>query len=226
MMHWFNFAHHKCLDFLFPPRVDERALRDISNDDFLALVVPQIVPETRPGAVMLLPYSDSRVRTAIHEAKYRGNKRAFELLALALAEYLRDADDVGYRKSHTYIVPVPLGKERRKERGYNQVEEIVRCTLRILSAEGEHAFVLEPNLLIRTHETISQVSLPREKREENMRGAFTASLKLRSASTAEISQHTYVVIDDVITTGATLQSAIDALKEAGAEHIIPLALAH
>ncbi|MCX6786945.1 MAG: phosphoribosyltransferase family protein [Candidatus Kaiserbacteria bacterium] len=217
LMHW--------LDFLFPPRVDERALRDISNDDFLSLVAPQLVSETRPGTVMLLPFSDTRVRTAIHEAKYRGNKRAFELLSLALAEYLHDFDDenYGFRKS-VYIVPVPLGTARRKERGYNQIEEVARCALRSLEPQ-ENLFILD-NLLERARETISQVSLPREKREENMRGAFTASLKLRSTSMAEISKCTFIVVDDVITTGATLQAAVDALKKVGVEHIIPLALAH
>jgi|GEM_PF-371917 len=228
LMHWFDFTHHKWFDFLFPPRVDERALRDISNDDFLALIAPQLVPETRPSTVMLLPFSDMRVRNAIHEAKYRGNKRAFELLALALAEYLRDADDFGVtrfnlksessRLNLVTIVPVPLGIARRKERGYNQVEEIIRNALRILGEEW-NSFVLEPDLLVRTRETISQVSLPRNKREENMRGAFG------TAHSADLAC-TYIVIDDVITTGATLQAAIDALKEAGAQHIIPLALAH
>ncbi|MFA5745122.1 MAG: hypothetical protein WC887_02820 [Candidatus Paceibacterota bacterium] len=207
MMHW--------LDFLFPPRVDEKALRSVSDNDFLALVTPQLVSETRPNTIMLLPFSNMCVRTAIHEAKYQGNKRAFELLSLALAEYLRDADDLDRT---VCIVPIPLGTTRRKERGYNQVEEIVRNTLRIIGKEL-NGFVLEPDLLSRTHETLSQVSLQRNKREENMRGAFSAT---HSANPA----YTYMVIDDVITTGATLQAAIDALKEAGATHIIPLALAH
>jgi ComF family protein len=213
MMHW--------LDFLFPPRVDEKALRSVSDNDFLALVAPQLVPETRPNTVTLLPFNDMHVRTTIHEAKYQGNRRAFELLALALAEYLRDADDYNYgftKPMQSIIVPVPLGAARRKERGYNQIEEIVRYALRNFSEE-ECPFILEPNLLVRTRETTSQVSLPRHKREENMRGAFGAA---HSANPA----HTYIVIDDVVTTGATLQATIDALKEAGATHIIPLALAH
>ena len=82
------------LDFIFPPRADEIVLRNISDDDFLTLVAPRLVPETRPGTVALLPFHDPRVRAAIHEAKYHGSERAFGLLALALAEYLRDADDL------------------------------------------------------------------------------------------------------------------------------------
>jgi ComF family protein len=206
-------------DFLFPPRVDEIALRSISDDDFLALIKPRIVPETRPGTVAILSFGDATVRAAIHEAKYHGNERAFRILGSALADYLRDADDVGRGTSHTCLVPVPLGKERLKERGFNQVEEIAKYAVQELGIK------IETGLLIRTRETISQISLAREKREENMRGAFACPAKLVERSGADPTC-TYIIIDDVITTGATLQSAVDALADAGAENIIPLALAH
>lgn len=198
------------LDILFPPRVDEIALQNVSTNDFLALVTPRLTPETRPGTVVLLPFNYPSVRAAIHEAKYHGSERAFKLLALALAEYLRDADD-GFTKP--VIVPVPLGKERRKERGFNQVEEVANRAAKQLGG------AVDATLLIRVRETTSQISLPRRAREENMRGAFKATRRADAS-------HTYIVIDDVLTTGATLQAAIDALKKAGAEHIIPLALAH
>jgi len=206
------------LDFLFPPRVDEHTLRDVSPDDFIALVAPRLAPDTRPGTVVLLSFNNPLVRSAIHEAKYRGNERAFKFLALALAEYLRDFDDENYglRKS-IIVVPIPLGKERQKERGFNQVEEIAKRTVRELKIE------MQTDLIIRTRETTSQVSLARHKREENMRGAFRVA---QDAARTINPAYTYMVIDDVLTTGATLQAAIDALKEAGAEHIIPLALAH
>ncbi|MFH1178649.1 MAG: phosphoribosyltransferase family protein [bacterium] len=209
MMRW--------LDFLFPPRVDEIVLRSVSTDDFLTLVAPRLAPITRPGTVVLLPFHDVLVRSAIHEAKYRGSERAFTLLALTLTEYLRDCDDVGFRKPNMYLIPVPLGKERRKERGFNQIEEVVRRAIRILGEEERIKIVTD--ILVRTRETSTQVSLARHKREENMRGAFVAA---RSADPSS----TYIIIDDVTTTGATLQATIDALKESGAEHIIPLALAH
>lgn len=197
-------------DFLFPPRVDEFALRDVSNDDFLALIAVHLVQETRPETIALLPFGDARVRAAIHEAKYRGNERAFDLLAEAVAEYLRDADE---RFRTPVIVPIPLGRERRKERGFNQTEEAANRAAKLLG------YAVDAALLERVRETASQVSLPRRARQENMRGAFQATRRADPA-------RTYLLMDDVVTTGATLQAAADALKEAGAEHIIPLALAH
>lgn len=198
------------LDFLFPPRVDEIAIRDVPVDAFLAFMILRLVQETRPEAVALLPFNEPCVRSAIHEAKYRGSGHAFELLGSALIEYLRDADD-GFRKP--IIVPVPLGVARREERGFNQVEEVAR------RAAQELKIRIDTGLLIRTRETASQVSLPRHERKQNMRGAFGVAHSVDPS-------HTYIVIDDVITTGATLQAAVDALRAAGAQDIIPLALAH
>lgn len=205
-------------DILFPPREDEKILRTVSDDEFLSLVAPRLVGTTRPGTVALLPFQHSSVRSAIHEAKYHGNQRAFRLLALALADYLRDTDDVGRTTSYIAIVPVPLGEKRRKERGFNQAEEVVR---KALCDIDKNVFELAPRVLERTRETVSQISLPRREREKNMRGAFGATHPLDPS-------RTYIIIDDVLTTGATLQAAIDALIAAGVEsdHIIPIALAH
>src|SRR3989344_3656744 len=206
------------LDLLFPPRPDVLILRGISNDGFCACIAPRLVRYTSPGTVALLPFNTPAVRAAIHEAKYHGNKHAFILLAEVLAEYLRDADDVGRTMSSIRLVPVPLGEQRRKERGFNQIEEIVHHATQLFAD-----MKIDTTLLERTRETTSQISLPRKKREENMRGAFACL----PAGRARIDpSYTYIVIDDVLTTGATLQAAIDALTAAGAIHIIPLALAH
>ncbi|MDB5244427.1 MAG: putative phosphoribosyltransferase [Parcubacteria group bacterium] len=202
------------LDFLFPPRDDEKILRDISVETFLSLITPQLEPKTRPATVILLPFHDTRVRSAIHEAKYHGSSHAFTLLGASLVEYLREADDLArVTSSRIRLVPVPLGDERRSKRGFNQVEEMATIAARELGV------AVDTQLLRRSRETTSQVSLAREKRKANMRGAFTA---LRPADPSL----TYVLIDDVITTGATLQAATRALQEAGAIHIIPIALAH
>lgn len=200
----------RLLDLLFPPRSDESIARDVAADEFLAHLSPQLVGSTIPATVALLPFSHPHVRAVIHEAKYHGSAHAYALLSLALTEYLRDADDKGRAP---ILVPVPLGKARRKERGFNQVEELIRHAQK--SCGGD----MDASLLIRVRETVSQVSLPKAEREANMRGAF--------GSTRPADPHrTYIVIDDVVTTGATLQAAIDALTAAGASHVIPIALAH
>jgi ComF family protein len=203
------------LDFLFPPRSDELVLRELSADAFLAKMNPVLVGGTHPETIALFSFGHTGVRAAIHEAKYHGSERAFELLGSALAEYLREGEDT--RLSAARVVPVPLSGAREKERGFNQVHEVVLRALRSLGAAAE--LEVDAALLERTRDTASQVSLPRRAREENMRGAF------RAAHAAD-PRYTYIVIDDVITTGATLQAAVDALKDAGAEYIITLALAH
>lgn len=209
------------LDILFPPREDERRLRGESADAFCARISPRLVEAGPVRAAALLPLSDPVVRAAIHEAKYRGAEKAFALLAAALAdalpEYLAEAE---YGRGRAVLMPVPLGHARRLERGYNQVEEVVR---RALARLGHPAVPLsfDASFLARTRETPSQVSRTGSERRENMRGAF-------AAAHAADGSNLYVIIDDVVTTGATLGACAEALALAGAaqERILPIALAH
>jgi len=198
------------LDFLFPPRVDERVLRGVSVEAFLAHISPRLVDETRPETVALLPFAAPPVRAALHEAKYHGSEHAFTLLGSVLAEYLLDT---GEHVRTPLIIPVPLSTLRKKERGYNQVEEVAKRAGRVAGMP------LMSALLIRTRDTASQVSLPRHERVRNMRGAFRAPSPLDPLPT-------YILVDDVLTTGATLQAAVDALEKAGARQVVPIALAH
>jgi ComF family protein len=197
-------------DFLFPPREDELVVRTLTPDSLLAHLSPQLVPLTRPETTALLPFSNPLVRAALHEAKYHGSARAFDALAAVLHEYLKDIDLFG---ATPIIVPIPLGKQRRESRGFNQVTEVLTRALPGTSCE------LSEGLLVRVHETASQISLPRAARAENMRGAFAVEKTIDP-------DRTYIVVDDVTTTGATLQAALDAVSKAGARHVIALALAH
>ena len=201
----------KLFALIFPTRGDEAVARDISEEEFLALLDPTLIPKTNPATVALLPYTDRRVRSVLHEAKYHGTPKAFTLLGAALVEYIESNDDFDHP---TFcIIPIPLGSKRLRERGYNQAEEIAKYASKKLTLP------IETKLLVRTRETISQVSLPRFARARNMRGAFGATRRADPA-------YTYIVLDDVTTTGATLQGALSALASAGATNLIPIALAH
>ena len=197
-------------DVLFPPREDERVLRGVSRDTLATLVEPRLIPGTEPPITALLPFTDERVRAAVHEAKYHGNRTAFDLLGGVLGEYLLELEsEEGFDEA--VLVPIPLSRERRSARGYNQAEEIARSALR--------AGVEIRDVLTRTRDTVSQTSLARWERRENLRNAFVATPSVDPS-------YTYLLIDDVTTTGATLEAAAVALRVAGAARILPIALAH
>jgi ComF family protein len=196
------------LDLLFPPRDDELITREVSEEELLALLKPRQMQKTDPETVALLPFSDDRVRSVLHEAKYHGNEKAFALLASVLTAYVRPKD-----LEQAVLIPVPLGRKRLRTRGFNQVEEVLKV------ASKELGIPVDANALFRTKETVSQVSLPRFARASNMQGAFGVAHPLDPS-------HTYILVDDVVTTGATLQSALQALRSAGARNLLSIALAH
>lgn len=160
----------------------------------------------------VLPYREPLVHAAVVEAKFYHNAHATRMLGVVLQEELMMLHEE-HVLAHLVLIPLPLSKERRRSRGYNQVEEIAKHAVRDLSA-----ITLAPNILKRVRNTLAQTRLSGRERRENMRGAFRAQ-DVDSACT-------YIVLDDVVTTGATLDDAVRALKTAGALDVIPLALAH
>jgi len=109
------------------------------------------------------------------------------------------------------ICPVPLAFERQAERGFNQAGEIAR---RVAAASGRP---LRSGILLRTRHTTAQMDLALAERRRNVRGAFVARGDLAGAQ--------IVVIDDVMTTGATLDEVAAALKRAGAARVTNLVVA-
>jgi len=103
------------------------------------------------------------------------------------------------------IVPMPLHPKRLAERGFNQALEIARGVARHLGRP------IEPRGVLRVKDTPPQTELPYEERAKNVRGAFLCTLDLSGASVA--------VVDDVMTTGATLNELARALKRAGATRV-------
>jgi ComF family protein len=147
------------------------------------------------------------VRQALHALKYRGDMGLAEALVPDLALFVS-----GLKWSSELLVPVPLGKERLMERGYNQAG-LISWPLS-LALDLRHA----PGALRRTRETPSQVGLSRAARRLNVRGAFEASSSL-------VRGRSVLLLDDVATTGATLSSCADALFAAEARDVLALTVA-
>ena len=147
------------------------------------------------------------IRNALHALKYRRNMALGEALAKHLAGFV---GTLGWPVN--VVVPVPLGKGRKKERGYNQVGLVAMP----LAAVNHWSY--SPRALVRTRETRSQVGLTIAQRKENVLGAFLGDDTLVSGTNV-------LLMDDVATTGATLSAGAVALMNAGARSVYALTLA-
>jgi ComF family protein len=110
------------------------------------------------------------------------------------------------------LVPVPLGRQRQKGRGYNQAQ------LLALALRERLGIPVEAGKLRRVHDTPSQVGLMPGERHENVRDAFRAESGPWAGRTA-------ILIDDLYTTGATLGACAAALLQAGAQQVYALTVA-
>jgi ComF family protein len=154
----------------------------------------------RPGHVSrsrAIGAYDGTLRAAIHALKYEGRQRLAEPLASLMA---RSAADI--LEGADLVVPVPLHRSRQRSRGFNQAEELARH----LGLPVDHA-------LRRVRKTPSQTDLPAARRHANVRHAFAIVRR------AEVRGTVVVLVDDVSTTGATLDACARVLLESGAREV-------
>ncbi len=192
------------LDYLVLPRKTDQIVRTLTLDELYSLVL-------HSEDQGLLPYQDERVRALVWELKYYANKHAAALAALVLHETLITiaSEELG----KPLLIPVPMHKARRRARGHNQTEVLCEA---LLAHVGEF-FVYAPDVLVRHMHTEQQQGLQKDRRLKNVAGSMH--------SKPQVQGRTCVVVDDVTTTGATFAEATRALKEAGAQRVICVALA-
>lgn len=148
---------------------------------------------------------DGPLREAIHALKFGGKRRLGRELGRRMARAL-----IGQRLGLDGLIALPLHAARQRERGYNQSVEIAQGLAEGLGIPVEQGWVK------RTKNTRQQVHLSAEERRKNMRSAFV----WRGVPTGE----KWGLVDDVLTTGATLSACMDALPT-GACQLVPIALA-
>ncbi len=146
------------------------------------------------------------IRECVHDLKYRNNQSLGEFFSSRMVEMIRNE---GWQAD--LVVPVPLSPDREIERGYNQSALLARPVALKLG------WRYQPLCLTRTRNTKSQVSLSVEERKLNVAGAFSAVPEL-------VAGQRILLIDDVTTTGSTLEESTRALKQAGARAVYCLTL--
>jgi ComF family protein len=144
------------------------------------------------------------LRSIVHALKYEGRRS----LARPLALLMRDRGAV-VLDGAAAVVPVPLHPSRRRHRGFNQADDLAR-----------HLGLPVVDALRRLRATAPQAELPAARRHANVRDAFAARRRAASLRTSVV-----VLIDDVSTTGATLNACAHALKEAGVREVRALTAA-
>lgn len=152
------------------------------------------------------------VRDLVHLLKYEHVLSSAQLLAELLAEALQPL--LPLMAADTVVIPVPLHVERRRERGFNQSEQVLRALLDQLKlAPTGRLFHAGLDVLARTRATKSQTGLTRPQRKANVRGAFKAK------NAAKIAGREVLLLDDVFTTGTTVAECARVLKRAGAKKV-------
>ena len=139
--------------------------------------------------------------------KYRRNVAFGEAIGMQMTDFVRSLQwpiDV--------LIPVPLGKKRLKERGYNQVALVARPLAYQLG------WRYEPDALWKTRETRSQVGLSVPQRSENVQDAYQADPKM-------VKHKCVLIMDDVATTGSTISACTAALISAGVQEVYVLTIA-
>jgi ComF family protein len=173
----------------------------------IAIGLPSDVPPPLLQLEWCAPFT-GLIRNALHELKYAGEKRLAAPLGAAIARRWRRAAAGG-----DLLVPVPVHADRARARGYDQAELIARVAALDLGLPC--APILE-----RARATIAQFDLDRSARATNVGGAFRLRPRNTPAGTTTqqrpLAGRWIILVDDVVTTGATLSACAKPLIEAGA----------
>ncbi|HLY43616.1 MAG TPA: phosphoribosyltransferase family protein [Terracidiphilus sp.] len=179
-----------------------------------------MAPPPFKRAVAYGPY-ESRLKDAIHALKYDGLLPVSVELGRRLAVAIGQLNEAA--PAEMLVIPIPLHRSKSAARGFNQAKLLAQHA--VASLRRTHPvwrLTLAPGLLVRHRQTGSQAGLTPRQRRLNVRGAF------RIKDAGAIAGKDVLVIDDILTTGATARAAAQALLSAGAESVwvATLARAH
>jgi ComF family protein len=177
----------------------------------------RITPPAFARAVSFGTY-DGRLRDAIHALKYDRMHPAARELGAMLAEAMGQLlPEVPWEM---LVVPVPLHRTKHRQRGFNQARSLAQGAIEALGrSHPEWKLTLASSTLMRLRATGTQAGLTPTQRRKNVRGAFKVT------EPKEVQGRHVLLVDDILTTGATARAAAQSLKRAGAASVYVATLA-
>ncbi|MEI6420164.1 MAG: phosphoribosyltransferase family protein [bacterium] len=171
--------------------------------------------------IAIISYKNPLTRTAIWEMKYRGHRGITKKMAAIMYDFLiieLSEATTWQNFLNPIIVPIPITKKRLAERGFNQA---IRLAEELYRLDNGTNFTTNSCNFVKTKNTERQSHTHgRTERLKNLEDSFEV------INPADFAGRNIILLDDVITTGATMKEAKKTLKKAGAKKIICLALAH
>ena len=161
------------------------------------------------GLYFALSYEKNLTKKLIHQFKYKPYiKNLSEPLAKILIEhFIKSGKNTNEVWENSALVPVPLHKRKLRERGYNQSEELAKELSKIIKIP------VLTNVLIKTKSTSPQMELKKQERQKNLANAFSIN---KNCATPDVAQFSKIfLVDDVYTTGSTMQECARVLRSAG-----------
>ena len=191
---------HSALNLLFPPKCAGCGKEGSYLCDVCIAESPKAPDIPAEGLESIIaPFQMvGAVREVVHRLKYSGRRVMAEPMGVAMGQHLKR-----HQISPDIIVPVPLHRKRLRERGYNQAGLLAREVGKWLEVPVHDKGLVRTNYLGPQARTAT-----REERKANVEGAFVAERDFSGLSV--------VLVDDVTTTGSTLEACAAALREAGA----------
>ena len=220
-MRFLNTIKNSLLDIVFPSHC---LVCGVKGADLCEKCLMESPPAERECAKWIFPLYDYRhppVKRAVWLLKYKGKKGLANIFAEAMyGRILEELADLSILENfrEPILIPIPLSPGRYRERGFNQAELICKNLIRLDNKEN---FKLASDILAKPNNTEHQAHIEnRAKRLKNIVGSF--SVKNAEA----VKNKNIILIDDVITTGATLSEAKKILKQHGAKKVIAFTIAH
>ena len=200
------------------------------------------------GLYFALPYKDKILtKRLIYQFKYQPYLKdlAETLSSILIEHFIKTGKNTNEIWENSVLIPIPLNKKKFKERGYNQSEELAKELSKILQVP------VVTNFLIKTKSTDPQMKLKKEAREKNLQGAFSISPTCHSGESQnpeylrcswipgprlpggqearndseDLRGKKIFLVDDVYTTGSTMDECARVLKEAGVKRVWGIAIA-